>query len=91
MTGVWGWCVRIGLFVVALLAPAIGYWIRALQTGNAEFAIDGLGWGLIGAVAALILFAISFRTTAIGRLGRLAVAAVSVLAVWSSFLGIANL
>lgn len=92
MTGGWRWMILRGaLFLVAILAPAVVYWVRTSQTGNAETAIDGLGWGLIGTVAALVLFAASFRTTGVGRLGRLAMAAVGVLAVWGAVLGMANL
>lgn len=91
MGGTKAWLVRGLLFVAAVIAPAVGYGIRATGTGNAETAIDGLGWGLIGTSVALICLAITFRTSAVGRLGRLAVATVGVLLVWLAVLGIANI
>ncbi|WP_291835252.1 hypothetical protein [Brevundimonas sp.] len=46
---------------------------------------------MIGTPVALICLASSFRASAIGRLGRLAVATVAVLLMWLGVLGIANI
>lgn len=91
MTGAWGWVLRSVLFVVAVVAPAVGYTVRLDQTGNGKLALDGVGWGLTGTIVALALFTVSVRTTVRGRLAWLAAATVAVLAVWGAVLGIVAL
>jgi hypothetical protein len=91
MTGAWGWVLRSVLFVVAVVAPAVGYAVRLGQSENGKIALDGLGWGLIGTIVALALFTVSVRTTMRGRLSWLAAATVALLAVWGGVLGIVAL
>lgn len=84
------WTVRAGLLVLAALGPAIGFALRAGQTGNAETALGGLAWGASATLAALIGFAFTFPTSPVGRLGRFAGALAGVLAVWGLALWAAN-
>lgn len=84
------WAARLALFAAALLAPAIGFWLRVQVTGNAEAAVDGLLWGLLGAVGALVGFAVTFRVSVLGRLGRFAAGLIGVLSIWAAGLWIAS-
>ena len=92
MPGLITWVVRVGLLATAVFGPALVFaaW-PASQPGNVEQAIPGLGWGLLVTLAALIGFALSFRTSPLGRLGRFAVGVVGVAAVWLAFAAAANI
>ncbi|RZJ28798.1 MAG: hypothetical protein EON85_08215 [Brevundimonas sp.] len=91
MTGAWGWLIRSALLLLALVAPAAGYQLRAGQTGNAETAIDGLLSGFVVTALALIAFAASFRTSMPGRAVRLVFAVIGVVLIWALGLVIANI
>lgn len=84
------WAGRLALFAVAFLAPGIGFAIRSAQTGNAKLAIDGLGWGLLAAALAATAFALTFRVSGTGRLGRGAAFAVALLLMWAIALALSN-
>lgn len=73
---------RGALVLAAFLAPGLVYALRVSQTGNGESAVDGLLWGLVGSTVALTGFAISFQTSAVGRLMRFAGGLVAVVATW---------
>lgn len=75
--------VRLALLLAAFFAPGLLYAARASQTGNAKTAIDGLIWGLLASVIALIAFAISFQTSPVARLMRFAGGLIGVVAAWS--------
>jgi hypothetical protein len=74
--------IRTALLLGAFSAPGVGYWVRSSQTGNAETAVDGLLWGAVVTIIALVGFAASFPLSAAGRLGRFAGGLIAVLIAW---------
>ncbi len=82
------WAGRLALFVAAFLAPGVGHSIRVAQTRNAETAIDGLWWGFLAAVLAAVVFALTFRVSGVGRLGRGAAFLVATLVMWAAVLAV---
>ncbi len=82
------WGMRIALVVAAFFAPAVGYFIRVSQTGNAELAIDGIGWGMLAAPFAAIVFALTFPARGVGRLGRGAAFVVAIILLWAAVLAV---
>ncbi|MDP2115870.1 MAG: hypothetical protein Q8J71_00535 [Brevundimonas sp.] len=86
------WVLRAVLLATAFLGPVLVFatWPTS-QPGNAEQATPGLGWGLLITLAALIAFALSFRTSPLGRLGRFAVGVVTVVLAWVGTLWLANI
>ena len=84
------WTMRLGLVAAAFLAPGVGFSIRAAQTGNAKLAIDGLVWGVLAAAVAAVLFALSFRVSGVGRLGRGAAFVTAILLMWATLLALST-
>jgi len=84
------WLARAALLAAAAIGPVLLFALRSARTGNAEQAIDGLGWGLLVTLAALLGFAASFRTSTLGRFGRFAVGLVAVLVIWLLAVGAVN-
>ena len=82
------WAMRLALFAAAFVAPGVGYAIRSAQTGNAETAVDGLVWGFLAAAITAVLFALTFRVSGVGRLGRVAAFLVAILLMWASVLAV---
>lgn len=82
------WVVRLALFAAAFVAPGVGFAIRSAQTGNAELAIDGLGWGVLAAVVAVVAFALTFRVSGVGRLGRGVAFLVAILVMWAAVVAV---
>ena len=85
------WTVRLALLVTAFLAPALTYWIRSIETGNAEQAISGAWPGFAIAVGLLVGFSLTFRTTPIRRLGYFGVGTTVVVLGWIGTLWLANI
>lgn len=72
---------RAALLLAAFFAPGLVYSIRYVQAG-ADAAFYGILWGAVGSIMALIGFALSFQTSAVGRLGRFAQGLMPVVIAW---------
>jgi hypothetical protein len=72
---------RAALVLAAFLAPWLVYIVQAVQADPDAF-INGFVWGGVASVAALAGFAMSFKTSAVERLGRFAQGLVPVVIGW---------
>ncbi len=70
------------LLAGAFFGPGIAYTVRLEQTGDGKIAVDGLVWGLLGTVIALMAFALTFKATARRQLGYFSGVLVTVLFGW---------
>ena len=85
------WILRFALLVTAFLAPALTFWVRSIETRNAEQAISGAWPGFAIAIVLLIGFSLTFRTTSIRRLGHLGLGTTVVVLAWIGTLWLANI
>ena len=72
---------RAALVVVAFIVPWVVYIIRAGQA-DPDALFNGFLWGGAGSVAALVGFAVSFKTSAVKRLWRFAQGLLPVVIGW---------
>ncbi|TPW04519.1 MAG: hypothetical protein FD125_1105 [bacterium] len=90
-TAVVVWIIRLALLVSAFLAPALTYAVRSAGTGNAEQAIEGFWAGFAIAIALLVGFSLTFRTSPVRRLGYLGLGVTIVVLGWIGTLWLANI